>query len=44
MFTEQTLQLDDYGLQVFENWNQRWSTELHENRPERSRTQIVAVS
>jgi len=28
-FTEQTLRSDEYELQIFENWNQYWSTELH---------------
>ena len=36
---------DEYGLQIFGNWNQRWSTELREDRPGRSlRTRTVAVS
>jgi len=36
-FTEQTI-----WLQIFGNWNQRWSTELCGDRPEKSsRTQIV---
>jgi len=43
VFTEQTLRSDGYGLQIFGNWNQRWSTELRGNRPERSsRTWIVS--
>ena len=36
---------DEYGLQIFGNWNQRWSTELRGDRPGRSqRTRTVAVS
>jgi len=43
-FTEQTLQPDEYGLKIFGNWNQHWSTELcgdHSGRS--SRTRIVVV-
>ena len=44
-FIEQTLWSDGYGLQVFGNWNQRWSTELCGDRPGRSsRTRTVAIS
>ena len=34
--TESTLRPDDYGLQIFEDWNQRWFTELHGDRHRRS--------
>jgi len=41
----QTLRSDSYGLQIFGNWNQRWSTKLRRNCPRRSsRTRIVVVS
>ena len=36
---------DEYGLQIFGNWNQRWPTELRGDRPWRSsRTRTIAVS
>jgi len=42
-FIEQILRFDDYELQIFENWNQRWFTESCGDCPRRSRTRIVAV-
>jgi len=37
------LRSDGYGLQIFENWNQRWSTELRGDCSRRSsRTRTVS--